>query len=89
MFWLIPLIYIQISADAVFLDAEDKRREYVLNDQGLTYYGTHKHISCSAWNFGQVMKTLPVCEVYIKEAEGVDANTQMCAHTWKYIHTYT
>lgn len=41
------------SADAVFLDTEDKRREYVLNDQGLTYYGTHKHISSSAWNYGQ------------------------------------
>ncbi|XP_051887232.1 protein-glutamine gamma-glutamyltransferase 2a [Pristis pectinata] len=41
------------SADAVFLASEDQRREYVLNDQGLTYYGTNKNISSLPWNFGQ------------------------------------
>ncbi|XP_067904227.1 protein-glutamine gamma-glutamyltransferase 2-like [Heterodontus francisci] len=41
------------SADAVFLDDENQRREYVLNDQGLIYRGTKKFISQIAWNFGQ------------------------------------
>ncbi|XP_041060955.1 protein-glutamine gamma-glutamyltransferase 2-like isoform X2 [Carcharodon carcharias] len=41
------------SDDAVFLDFENQRKEYVLNDQGLIYQGTKKLISHIAWNFGQ------------------------------------
>uniref|UniRef100_UPI00398E74B3 protein-glutamine gamma-glutamyltransferase 2-like n=1 Tax=Pristiophorus japonicus TaxID=55135 RepID=UPI00398E74B3 len=40
-------------ADAVFLDVENQRKEYVLNDQGLIYRGSRKFISAIAWNFGQ------------------------------------
>ncbi|XP_038659001.1 protein-glutamine gamma-glutamyltransferase 2-like [Scyliorhinus canicula] len=39
--------------DVVFLDDENQRREYVLNDQGLIYQGSKKSITCMAWNFGQ------------------------------------
>lgn len=63
------------SADAVFLDAEDKRREYVLNDQGLTYYGTHKHISCSAWNFGQFEHGIvDICLKLLNNSKNYDDN---------------
>ncbi|XP_078092530.1 protein-glutamine gamma-glutamyltransferase 2-like [Mustelus asterias] len=41
------------SDDAVFLDVENQRKEYVLNDQGLIYTGSKKCISNIAWNFGQ------------------------------------
>ncbi|XP_048406418.2 protein-glutamine gamma-glutamyltransferase 2-like [Stegostoma tigrinum] len=39
--------------DTVFLDVENQRQEYVLNDQGLLFQGAKNHISSMAWNFGQ------------------------------------
>ncbi|KAG7471959.1 hypothetical protein MATL_G00103530 [Megalops atlanticus] len=39
--------------DAVFMDDEEKRKEYVLSQDGLIYTGTPKHIGDTAWNFGQ------------------------------------
>ncbi|XP_078275091.1 protein-glutamine gamma-glutamyltransferase 2-like [Rhinoraja longicauda] len=63
------------SADAVFLDAEDKRREYVLNDQGLTYYGTHKDIKSSAWNFGQFEHGIvDICLKLLNNSKNYDQN---------------
>ncbi|XP_072095708.1 protein-glutamine gamma-glutamyltransferase 2-like [Mobula birostris] len=41
------------SDDCVFLPSEDQRREYVLNDQGVIFIGSHKNIDWRAWNFGQ------------------------------------
>ncbi|XP_020764725.2 protein-glutamine gamma-glutamyltransferase 2 [Odocoileus virginianus] len=40
-------------ADAVYLDSDEERREYVLTQQGFIYQGSAKFIKSIPWNFGQ------------------------------------
>lgn len=40
-------------ADAVYLDSEQEREEYVLTQQGFIYQGSAKFIKGIPWNFGQ------------------------------------
>ncbi|CAJ1085598.1 protein-glutamine gamma-glutamyltransferase 2-like [Xyrichtys novacula] len=39
--------------DAVYMRSETKRKEYVLEQHGQIYRGTHKRIKGTPWNFGQ------------------------------------
>lgn len=47
-----------LSEDDVFLDSEEERQEYVLNDSGVIFRGVEKHIRAQGWNFGQVSRGL-------------------------------
>lgn len=42
--------------DAVYLKDDDKRQEYVLNDNGLIWRGSHSRMRPSPWNYGQVSR---------------------------------
>ncbi|KAM4622714.1 protein-glutamine gamma-glutamyltransferase 6-like [Discoglossus pictus] len=39
--------------DVVYMEDENEREEYVLNDSGIMYYGHEEYISKQGWNFGQ------------------------------------
>ncbi|XP_064416453.1 protein-glutamine gamma-glutamyltransferase K [Latimeria chalumnae] len=41
------------KADTVYMEDEERRKEYVLNDTGKLYRGMQRWIGASDWNFGQ------------------------------------
>ncbi|XP_043081767.1 coagulation factor XIII A chain [Puntigrus tetrazona] len=41
------------SADEAYMDKEEDRQEYVMNDVGTIYYGEFNNIVSRSWNFGQ------------------------------------
>lgn len=55
---LIPYPLLPV-ADAVYMDSDQERQEYVLTQQGFIYQGSAKFINGIPWNFGQVGSHLP------------------------------
>ena len=45
-----------LSEDDVFLDSEEERQEYVLNDSGIIFRGVEKRIRAQCLNFGHVSR---------------------------------
>nr|XP_032834808.1 protein-glutamine gamma-glutamyltransferase K-like isoform X3 [Petromyzon marinus] len=64
-------IYIIFNAwcpeDAVFMEVEAWRREYVLADTGRIYYGTEQQIGSRPWNYGQFEKDVLEASVMIMD----------------------
>lgn len=51
-----------ITGDAVFMENEDERQEYVLSQDGVIYRGTPPRFKELPWTFGQVSThTLIMC----------------------------
>ena len=51
--------------DAVYMESEDEKDEYVLNETGYLFYGTSKRIGKRGWEFGQFDKASFAAAIYL------------------------
>ncbi|XP_032079379.1 coagulation factor XIII A chain [Thamnophis elegans] len=58
--------------DAVFMDDEEERKEYVLNDLGVIFYGAPENIRQRSWNFGQFEEGILDACLYLMDRAQLD-----------------
>ncbi|KRT83934.1 hypothetical protein AMK59_2235 [Oryctes borbonicus] len=57
--------------DGVYVDRDDERNEYVMNENGKIWLGTYKHPKGKRWIFGQFHETvLPAC-IFLLDKSGL------------------
>ncbi|XP_060100173.1 coagulation factor XIII A chain [Heteronotia binoei] len=60
------------AEDVVFLDDEQERQEYVLNDLGIIFYGDPDNIRSRSWNYGQFEEGVLDACLYLMDRAKLD-----------------
>ncbi|XP_061447292.1 coagulation factor XIII A chain [Rhineura floridana] len=60
------------AEDAVFLEDEKERQEYVLNDLGVIFYGDPDNIRTRSWNYGQFEEGVLDACLYLMDRAQLD-----------------
>ncbi|XP_074058210.1 coagulation factor XIII A chain [Macrotis lagotis] len=58
--------------DAVYLDNEEERKEYVLNDLGIIFHGSFNDIKSRSWNYGQFEDGILDACLYVMDKAQMD-----------------
>lgn len=62
--------------DTVYLEEEEQRQEYVLDDTGLIWVGTYRDNEPVPWNFGQYELCVLECAVYLLSNANLEAGAR-------------
>lgn len=54
----------------MYIEGEEKLKEYVLTDTGLVFRGSHKLIQPSVWKYAQFEKDILDCSLYLVTTVG-------------------
>lgn len=52
--YLLPWIFLSLPEDEVYMENDEEKQEYVMNEVGRIWQGTSRSYAPQSWNFGQV-----------------------------------
>ncbi|XP_034945825.1 annulin-like [Chelonus insularis] len=58
------------SEDSVYIPDDEKRQEYVMQDMGYIYRGTHRQVLPSMWKYGQFKENMLDCALHLMTKVG-------------------
>ena len=67
-------MFVSKTDDPVYLDSEDLRREYVLNETGKVFVGTHHRPKGRRWVYGQFSDVVLPAAQLLLEMSGLSPN---------------
>ncbi|XP_032870483.1 coagulation factor XIII A chain [Amblyraja radiata] len=73
-----PFVYAEVNRDVVYLNDDDQRHEYVMNDVGCIYYGTSTEVTSRPWIYGQFERNVLNACIYILDRARMPLQSRGC-----------